>query len=247
MNSQKENGVIAYHFTSNTLRDGRPIPPVGETLVHDGPVEMCKSGLHASEHPFDAFSLAPWVVLFHTSRPLRPILHRTRCEDIVMQIPQKLVCRCRTILESADATQMLRRLAADYAFSVADRWDMPQVVGEYLTTWDKEKRMPALSELINCAPKVFSDYIKNSVEDNLTKNDMWYAFLYAATVFAIVADTGTEKYSKVITAKIVMDCTTRSRLNAKGKFADAWNEVWDDIRNDFQHRANSLFHDSESS
>ena len=37
-----------YHFVGSTLRDGRPVPPDGEWLVHDGPVEMCASGLHAA-------------------------------------------------------------------------------------------------------------------------------------------------------------------------------------------------------
>ena len=33
----------AYHFTSATLRDGQPIPAIGETLVFDGPLEMCSA------------------------------------------------------------------------------------------------------------------------------------------------------------------------------------------------------------
>ena len=47
-----------YHFTGDTLRDGRPIPKPGVWLKHDGPVIPCKSGLHASEHPFDALEPA---------------------------------------------------------------------------------------------------------------------------------------------------------------------------------------------
>ena len=48
-----------YHFTSDQLRDGRPIPPVGEWLIHEGPLEMRCQGLHASAHPFDALTYAP--------------------------------------------------------------------------------------------------------------------------------------------------------------------------------------------
>ena len=51
--------IRAYHFVGDELRDGRPVPPVGEWLVHDGPVKMCESGLHASRHPFDALMYAP--------------------------------------------------------------------------------------------------------------------------------------------------------------------------------------------
>lgn len=40
--------VKAWHFTNGKLRDGGPVPAVGETLIHEGPVVMCESGLHAS-------------------------------------------------------------------------------------------------------------------------------------------------------------------------------------------------------
>jgi len=124
--------VIAYHFTGDTLRDGRPIPPIGETLVHDGPVEICVSGLHASECPFDALRYAPG-----------PMLHRVKCEGIEERQTDKLVCRRRTIIASADASFMLRRFAADQALSVAHLWDMPEIVRGYLTTLDGSKREAA--------------------------------------------------------------------------------------------------------
>ena len=49
----------AWHFVGKKLRDGRPIPADGVKLRHTGPVVMCKSGLHASLHPFDALKYAP--------------------------------------------------------------------------------------------------------------------------------------------------------------------------------------------
>jgi hypothetical protein len=33
-----------YHFTSDKLRDGRPIPAIGEWLEHIGPIVPCQSG-----------------------------------------------------------------------------------------------------------------------------------------------------------------------------------------------------------
>jgi hypothetical protein len=41
--------TIAYHFVADKLRDGRAIPPDGVWLEHTGKVEMCESGLHASQ------------------------------------------------------------------------------------------------------------------------------------------------------------------------------------------------------
>lgn len=51
--------VFAWHFVGETLRDGRPVPPDGEWLTHDGVCVLCESGLHASRDPFDALYHAP--------------------------------------------------------------------------------------------------------------------------------------------------------------------------------------------
>ena len=48
--------MMAYHFVNATLRDGRPVPPDGEWLEHDGAVVMCESGLHASLTPWQALA-----------------------------------------------------------------------------------------------------------------------------------------------------------------------------------------------
>ena len=119
----------AYHFTGSTLRDGRPVPAVGETLVHTGPIEWCQSGLYASRTAWDALRYAP-----------DGTLHRVLCEDIEREDGDKLVCRRRTIVATIDATHLLRRFAADQALSVAHLWDMPDVVRDYLMTLDEDKR-----------------------------------------------------------------------------------------------------------
>ena len=56
--------TLAWHFTAdNTLRDGRALPPIGETLRHDSPVVPCESGLHASERLIDSLHYAPGLHL----------------------------------------------------------------------------------------------------------------------------------------------------------------------------------------
>ena len=114
--------IRAYHFVGDNLRDGRPVPPDGEWLVHDGPMVMCKSGLHASRHPFDALTYAPG-----------PILCLVDCDEIDAEDVDKLVCRRRRIVARFDATTMLRAFARQCALDVIHLWDAPQVVRDYLT------------------------------------------------------------------------------------------------------------------
>ena len=129
-NGQKVSLEIrAYHFVGSTLRDGRPVPPVGEWLVHDGPVVMCQSGLHASRHPFDALMYAPGRVLCLVD-----------CDEIDAEDRDKLVCRRRRIVARFDATGILRAFARRCALDVIDLWDAPQVVRDYLTTGDESLR-----------------------------------------------------------------------------------------------------------
>lgn len=54
---------ILWHFTDGALRDGRPLPPVGEWLISKGKIIPCKRGLHASPTPWDASRYAPGSVL----------------------------------------------------------------------------------------------------------------------------------------------------------------------------------------
>ena len=125
---------IGYHFVGATLRDGRPIPPDGEWLEHDGKVVMCNSGLHASRHPFDTLQFAPGSTLC-----------LVECEDIVTEHDDKLVCRRRRIVARIDATDLLWRAAREYAQAVLHLWDAPQVVKYFLASGDESLSAAALA------------------------------------------------------------------------------------------------------
>jgi hypothetical protein len=129
--------MFGWHFTGNTLRDGRPIPAIGEWLIHDGPIVPCESGLHMSEHPLDALGYAPG-----------PMLHRVKLEGEL--IPHgdpvdKWVGRRRKILASRDVTDTLRQFARVCALDVLDKWGAPDVVRRYLETGDESLRSLARS------------------------------------------------------------------------------------------------------
>ncbi len=121
-----------YHFTGKTLRDGRPLPAIGEWLEHEGELRMCVSGLHASPTPFDALQYAPG-----------PLLHLVELDGETIAKGDKVVCRKRKIVASIDATDLLRKFACTVALKVIHLWDAPLVVREYLETGDESKRYAA--------------------------------------------------------------------------------------------------------
>lgn len=123
---------LAWHFVGDTLRDGRPVPPDGEWLVHAGAAVMCESGLHASRKPSQALKYAPGAILC-----------LVECEDIVDEQDDKLVCRRRRIVKRIDATDLMRTFARKCALSVIHLWDAPAIVREYLETGDESKRAAA--------------------------------------------------------------------------------------------------------
>jgi len=122
----------AWHFVGPKLRDGRPVPADGEWLIHDGPVEMCKMGLHASKRIIDALRYAPG----HT-------ICRVECDDVVAEQNDKLVCRKRMILWRVDGEELLRDFARRCALDVVHLWDAPDVVVKYLQTGDESLRAAA--------------------------------------------------------------------------------------------------------
>jgi hypothetical protein len=128
----RSDKVLAWHFVSDRLRDGREIPADGEVLRHDGEMKMCASGLHASVRCADALNYAPG----HT-------LCRVECSGDLAHAHDKLICRERVIVSRIDATPMLRAWARWCALQVIHLWNAPDIVREYLTTGDESKRAAA--------------------------------------------------------------------------------------------------------
>jgi hypothetical protein len=117
----------AWHFVGETLRDGRPVPPDGEWLKHDGKLVMCKSGLHASKRLIDALRYAPGETIC-----------RVKVDGEILHDDDKLVASKRKILWRIDREQVLRAFARWCALQVVHLWDAPDVVIEYLTTGNEE-------------------------------------------------------------------------------------------------------------
>ena len=125
--------TAAWHWTGDTLRDGRPIPAVGEWLTHEGPIRICNSGLHASERLIDALSFSPGHML-----------HRVTVRGIEGRDSDKLVARERRIDWSMDCEGLLRVFARRCALDSLHLWpDVPVIVREYLETGREDIREAA--------------------------------------------------------------------------------------------------------
>ena len=108
----KRKYVRAWHWVGETLRDGSPIPKDGEWLEYKGPLQMCKSGLHASRNPFDALQYAPGATLCLVD-----------CDGIGAEQQDKLVSSRRRIVARMDATELCRYFGRQQAIGVLDNWE----------------------------------------------------------------------------------------------------------------------------
>ena len=135
--------MIGYHFTAETLCDGRPIPKINRWLVHKGPVISCESGLHASKHPFDALMYATGARL-HRVELVGELVPYSRLVD-------KYAGRSRKILASIDATQLLWDFARWCALQVIDQWNAPDIVCRYLETGDESLRAASWAAAVDAA------------------------------------------------------------------------------------------------
>jgi hypothetical protein len=117
-----------------TYRDGIGTPRVGDVRTHDGPLELCQSGLHFSRRPIDALTYAPG-----------PWLCRVRVDGKSGYKKGKGVARRREILWIADVTPILRVFARWYVQSVLHLWDppAPEIVVRWIKTGDESIRAAA--------------------------------------------------------------------------------------------------------
>ena len=115
--------------------DGRAVI-IGKKLSVKGKLEICSNALHGSFDPFDALYYAPG-----------DILHRVLFEGRRIEEKDKLGSRSRTILDTRDASAMLRHFARRQALSVLGNWqtEMPPVVRHWLETGDPAARSTAWS------------------------------------------------------------------------------------------------------
>ncbi len=123
----------AWHFTSDTLRDGWLLPADGEVLRHRGDLIMCEQGLHASVRIIDALKYAPGNTICRVSVSG----HEWQGHD------DKIVCRERIILWRIDGEFLLRKFARLCALDVVHLWDCPDIVLRYLKTGDEKIRAAA--------------------------------------------------------------------------------------------------------
>ncbi|HDS1550706.1 TPA: hypothetical protein QEK98_002961 [Stenotrophomonas maltophilia] len=124
--------LTAFHFVADTLRDGRPVPADGELLVHDGDVELCAQGLHASIDAFDALQYAPGNTLC-----------LVELSGTIVPGSDKVAASERRIIKRIDAEPLMREFARWSALQVIELWDAPDVVRQYLTTGNESLRAAA--------------------------------------------------------------------------------------------------------
>ena len=124
---------LAWHFLTDgggypVMRDGARLT-VGKWYEHTGVLQMCAAGYHASSLALHALEYAPgpWVSLVEVDGTIE------RGDD-------KLVCTRRRALWAYDATEQLRLFARNCALDVADLWEMPAIVREYLETGREDIR-----------------------------------------------------------------------------------------------------------
>jgi hypothetical protein len=139
--------MLAWYFSGpdRTLRykDKRKIR-IGDTHRVKPPIEMCKSGLHASERIIDALIYAPHII-----KGL--VLYRVRLSGEIIKGEDKAVGSERTYLASASVDKILREFARRQALINVEKIkpycskENYEVILKWLTTGDKKYRSAAWS------------------------------------------------------------------------------------------------------
>lgn len=120
--------TLAWHFADTKMRDGGQLGAPGETEKYEGKIEMCVSGLHASESVTDALAYAPGTLVRRVSIPTITKKH----ENVVVGPRRQILWEC-------DAAPALRTFARWCARRVAHLLPAaPPSVYEWLATGDPE-------------------------------------------------------------------------------------------------------------
>jgi hypothetical protein len=198
MSEDKKTGekILAWHFLSSdwTAHGGFKVE-IGKTYKHEGPVEPCRSGLHASVKALDANSFCKG-----------PVVTRVECSGTIVPHDEKLACSERTALWGYDATEELRAFARWAALKVAHLWPknslMPEVVRQYLESGDEsirvEARKVAYHASADASYHAASSYAASSAAayaaaDADVVDAAHYASSYAADAAYYASDADAEK------------------------------------------------------
>ena len=196
---------LAWHFLASgdngqpVLRDGRPLV-VGQWYEHEDPLVMCKSGYHASVLALDALGYAPGAFV-------------SLCEvdGTIEYGTDKLVATRRRALWCYDATEVLRLFARQCALDVADLWEMPDIVRQYLETGDESIRDAArdAAGVANAAARAANYAARDTARDTAR-----YAAGYAAWAAAGCATWAAARCAARDTARDSQNATLESMLLA---------------------------------
>ena len=186
MKTKDQTHVLAWHFLPaiGQLSNGdeRKVV-VGETLSHEGEIDICDSGFHASLELRDALSLKRGTVLC-----------RVECWGDKQEYDDKIIVRHRKCLAMVDITPQLRLFAvlcAESALPIFEKLypedkrprDCIEVTKHYLDG------KVTLDEL-RVARKAVGIASSTAYADHAATDDTYYAFVaYAAYAVSVAAYT----------------------------------------------------------
>ena len=98
--------MLAWHYVKNDYctNNGNVKVYPGLVLTHDGPMLMCRSGLHASIRALDALKYARGSIVC-----------RVRCSRDIVMGTDKIMCRRRVVSWTLDAANTLHEFACHLA------------------------------------------------------------------------------------------------------------------------------------
>ena len=102
-----EKRVRCWHFLQEDRRlrwGSKEVVEVGKTYTAEGPLKMCKNGMHGSRQPINALRFAPG-----------PIVCEVEIWGEIEEEDDKVVGRHRKVLSMMDASEVLHRFACDIA------------------------------------------------------------------------------------------------------------------------------------
>ena len=150
--------IEAWHFLTNDKRfgfgDGNIAAP-GYVYSVEGPIKLCKWGLHASELAIDALQYAPGAMI-----------GRVVLSGKIIRGDDKLVATHREYLWIADAEETLRNFARWSALQVIHLWDAPDVVRRYLESGDESLRAAARDAARDAAWAAARDAARAAARDD---------------------------------------------------------------------------------